>query len=126
MSTGEATAEELLAVVKKSIRADAEFAVTPKPDGVSLKNWSIFDPTALPDETKLDTIAACAAIPVLNRGMGSIVGMAIGDAVGHPLEFLDVVDEPDPNHRYDPHSLNYTGPFNKFSLKLSIKVKIQF
>ena len=76
MSTGnaESAAVELLAVVKKSIRVDAEFAVVRKPDGVSLKSWSIFDPNILKDETKLDAIAACAAIPLLDRGMGSIVG----------------------------------------------------
>ena len=34
-----------------------------------------------------------------DRALGSLVGLAIGDAVGAPLEFLDAVDERGPSSR---------------------------
>jgi ADP-ribosyl-[dinitrogen reductase] hydrolase len=46
--------------------------------------------------------------------MGAMMGMAIGDTVGAPLEFLPVDS---PNHRFNPESLSHTGALNKFRLQ---------
>eukprot|EP00966_Prymnesium_polylepis_P096407 2234211-Prymnesium_polylepis.1 len=54
----------------------------------------------------------------MDRAMGCMVGMAVGDAVGHPLEFLDVVDRPGASS-YSLKTHSYTNPFNKFGHKPS-------
>jgi ADP-ribosylglycohydrolase len=106
-----------LRTIKGGLRSATTFAVTPQPDGYSLNEWSIFDPALLSTEEKLHTIDAAKKAPLLDRAMGCIAGMAIADAVGHPLEFLDACDEAHPTHGFDLESMTYRNPFNKFRLK---------
>lgn len=54
------------------------------------------------------------------RAVGSVLGMAIADAVGAPLEFLDVTDTRHKNYhcKLQPkRAPQYGGMFNKFMLK---------
>jgi len=44
------------------------------------------------------------------------VGMAVGDSIGHPLEFLDVADPGESQSAYSLQTHSYTKPFNKFGL----------
>ena len=84
-----------------------------------------YDPWAL--------IEAAAADEGCGAAIGALVGLAIGDSVGHPLEFLPVNDEPpeedgtyvDESFLYPtpkPHpetgepSIQYHEPHNKFCL----------
>lgn len=56
----------------------------------------------------------------LDRAVGCMVGMAVADALGAPLEFLPVCNgdgERDPRHHLDLNSMEYSGPSNKFLLK---------
>jgi ADP-ribosyl-[dinitrogen reductase] hydrolase len=48
------------------------------------------------------------------RAVGAMVGMAVGDATGAPLEFLPVGKK---GSRFDPKSLKVIGEYNKFDLK---------
>jgi len=98
---------------------------------------SLEDPsvrTALVDYTMMSHIPtekgreligrAVVALPELDRAMGAVVGMAVGDAVGAPLEFLDVVDDnPDVFRgapRFSLQHMDYTGTsntMNRFMLR---------
>ena len=49
-----------------------------------------------------------------NRAVGCMVGMGIADAVGHPFEFLPVVDTPS---QYVFSLGNYTDENNAFQLE---------
>lgn len=51
--------------------------------------------------------------PYCKRAMGALVGMAVGDSVGAPLEFIPVGTK---GSRFDAKTLKLTGEFNKFSL----------
>eukprot|EP00039_Didymoeca_costata_P018642 m.334334 g.334334 ORF g.334334 m.334334 type:complete len:518 (+) comp17336_c0_seq1:30-1583(+) len=58
----------------------------------------------------------------VDRAVGAMVGMAIGDSVGHPLEFLPVVDEPKSvasdgkQHFFELSTYSYENPKNAFAL----------
>jgi len=52
----------------------------------------------------------------LNRCMGSMVGMAVGDALGHPFEFMPTVDFPG-NSRFDLASMRFLEESNAFRLQ---------
>eukprot|EP00929_Paragymnodinium_shiwhaense_P084466 TRINITY_DN45163_c0_g1_i1.p1 TRINITY_DN45163_c0_g1~~TRINITY_DN45163_c0_g1_i1.p1 ORF type:complete len:1069 (+),score=271.69 TRINITY_DN45163_c0_g1_i1:61-3207(+) len=52
--------------------------------------------------------------PACRRAMGALVGMACGDSVGCPLEFVPVGTK---GSRFDPKSLKYYGEENKFKLQ---------
>lgn len=54
----------------------------------------------------------------INRAVGSIMGMAIGDAFGAPLEFVPVSSQANPRFcLYYNGEFKYSGIFNKFTLK---------
>jgi len=52
----------------------------------------------------------------LNRAMGAMVGMAVGDALGHPLEFLPACDDVGKPY-FDFATMTFHEEFNKFNLK---------
>ncbi|KAL3903444.1 MAG: hypothetical protein SGPRY_011672 [Prymnesium sp.] len=53
---------------------------------------------------------------IADRAMGCMVGMALGDSIGHPLEFLDVSDPGQSASFYDLATHDYTCPYNRFGL----------
>jgi len=55
-------------------------------------------------------------VKVLDRVMGSMCGMAVGDALGHPFEFISVNDVPG-SSRFDLKTMTFEGEFNKFKLE---------
>ena len=61
----------------------------------------------------------CKYIKTLDRAVGSIVGMAVGDAVGAPLEFADVMNGDGIKHNFFYFSLldGYNRELNSFKLK---------
>lgn len=78
-----------------------------------------------------DLESLAASSEQLDRAMGCLVGLAVADSVGHPLEFLPVAsdsgmgsaswslaaalaDEQKPD--YGVHAPGYTQPWNKFQL----------
>eukprot|EP00756_Hemistasia_phaeocysticola_P024685 Hpha_TRINITY_DN15961_c0_g4::TRINITY_DN15961_c0_g4_i1::g.71051::m.71051 len=72
--------------------------------------WELLD--------KLTEDAGC------NAAVGALVGLVVGDAVGHPLEFVNVDGGLPPYHSGRPHlrgagagGLEYEKPYNKFKLK---------
>lgn len=53
-----------------------------------------------------------------NRAIGCMVGMAVGDSVGAPLEFLPAVDQPGmKGSAFSLADLSYSNAFNKFNLE---------
>ena len=57
-------------------------------NGTSLSNYSLF--SKIEKSQKLELIVNESAMnPQMNRAIGCMYGMAIGDSVGAPLEFLD-------------------------------------
>lgn len=61
-----------------------------------LNKYSIL--SVLSTEEKKAVVEKAATDNKLNRCMGSMVGMAVGDALGHPFEFMPTVDTPGPAH----------------------------
>jgi hypothetical protein len=53
---------------------------------------------------------------MMDRTMGSMMGMAVGDAVGAPLEFLPAVDEATDRY-FDLKTMTCQKEFNKFCLR---------
>jgi len=69
-------------------------------------------------EQKRALVAEATADPSCDRAVGCVVGMAVADAVGHPLEFLPAVDGPGVSgHRFNLADLTYTEPLNRFKLE---------
>jgi len=52
----------------------------------------------------------------MNRAMGSMCGMAIGDALGHPFEFMPAQDVPKDSY-FDLKSMAFIQESNTFGLK---------
>jgi ADP-ribosyl-[dinitrogen reductase] hydrolase len=53
---------------------------------------------------------------VLSRAMGSVCGMAVGDALGHPFEFIPATDDPGTSF-FDLETKEFNCEFNKFHLE---------
>jgi hypothetical protein len=56
----------------------------------------------------------------LDRAVGCMVGMAVADSLGAPLEFLPVCNgdgHNDPQHYFTLATMQYSNPSNKFRLK---------
>lgn len=92
-----------------------------------------------PEETEAAIQEYCSSDIVANGAVGAMVGQAIGDAIGAPLEFLDADESPFPRTAEDAklvvqqktdresffypevhpqsHSLQYFNVCNKFQLK---------
>ncbi|CAJ1447613.1 unnamed protein product [Effrenium voratum] len=59
-------------------------------------------------------IHECGSVACLDKAMGSLCGMAVGDALGHPFEYITVTDQPGTS-RFDLSTLEFHGEFNKFA-----------
>lgn len=71
----------------------------------------------IPQGEKDEIIALTASDSHLDRAVGCIVGMAVGDAVGQPLEFLPIVDTPgSSDHSFNLDDMTYTDPLDRFHL----------
>ena len=68
-----------------------ELAVTSRPSRGSLQRFSPFSDLPAPTLAELDRLALQTRLH--DRAMGSLVGLAVADALGHPLEFIDVASE---------------------------------
>lgn len=77
-----------------------------------LNKFSIFDRVASADKEELLRLAG--EDPCARRAMGAMVGMAVGDATGGPLEFIAVSQK---GSSFNMRSLTYKGEYNKFKLK---------
>jgi len=78
-----------------------------------LNGYSIFD--GVPTATKMALIKCSLGTSALERAMGSMCGMAVGDALGHPFEFMPAQDEPRES-RFDLRELKFYGESNSFRL----------
>lgn len=74
--------------------------------------WSILENVNNKDASTLLSLTSQSVRA--KRAIGSLVGMAVADATGAPLEFLPVEKK---GSRFDPKSLKVTGAYNKFCLK---------
>lgn len=80
--------------------------------GGSLALFSIFGtvPMELSNALLQELDLACVKSVIVARCLGAILGMVAGDAVGAPLEFLDVVDEPGTGvAAFDTGTFEYRG-----------------
>eukprot|EP00406_Dinophysis_acuminata_P055372 CAMPEP_0179309004 /NCGR_PEP_ID=MMETSP0797-20121207/51435_1 /TAXON_ID=47934 /ORGANISM="Dinophysis acuminata, Strain DAEP01" /LENGTH=613 /DNA_ID=CAMNT_0021018709 /DNA_START=228 /DNA_END=2066 /DNA_ORIENTATION=- len=84
-------------------------------------NLELYTPaTAVPMNVKQSLLDAACKVPQAARSMGALVGLAVADSLGAPLEFCDAVDEPAVDEaRFDLESFEYVGWHrNKFRLEL--------
>merc|ERR1719382_1178960 len=84
------------------------------PSSDDLNSYSIFH--GIPLATKLALIKCSLGTTALERAMGSMCGMAVGDALGHPFEFMPAQDEPRES-RFDLQELKFYGETNHFGLR---------
>jgi ADP-ribosyl-[dinitrogen reductase] hydrolase len=82
----------------------------------SLVEWTIFD-KEFSLNARQNLVQQAITSPVGDRSVGALVGMALGDAIGAPLEFLPASDRPDPRHHYSLETNSYQGEYNRFSLR---------
>lgn len=82
--------------------------------GQELNDYSIFG--FVPLQTKATIIEQCRKDPSLDRAMGCMVGMAIGDGMGHMFEFLPCRDTPGKQY-FDLDTMQFHGEYNRFGLK---------
>lgn len=81
---------------------------------VELNSYSILQAVLL--ESKKELVASCTADVNFDRSMGAMCGMAVGDALGHPLEFISASDQPG-SSQFSLDELEYHCEFNKFACK---------
>jgi ADP-ribosylglycohydrolase len=76
----------------------------------------------VPTARKSKVVELAREVAILDRAMGSMCGMGIGDAMGHMFEFLDAQDEPGEGPDgsfFCLKSMQFHGEiFNSFNLKL--------
>lgn len=93
---------------------DAELITIAYARADDLNGYSIL--SRFPIEQKRALVEYAARENFLSRAMGSMCGMAIGDAVGHVYEFMPAVDTPGPD-RFDLSTMSFIGGSNSFGLK---------
>lgn len=72
----------------------------------------------VPLEKKRALTEQAARIESLDRAMGSLCGMGVGDALGHPYEFLPAAQPGQPNERFfDLANLKFNKESNTFGLQ---------
>jgi len=79
-----------------------------------LNSYSMFE--KFPLEQKKEFVELAALDGGMNRAMGSMCGMAIGDALGHPFEFMPAQDVPKDSY-FDLKSMAFIQESNTFGLK---------
>lgn len=77
-----------------------------------LQRFTIFG--AIPRAVRDVFLERALVHAVGDRAAGAIVGMAVGDALGQPLEFVPAGKS---GHSFDPKTLQYTGIYNSQNLK---------
>jgi ADP-ribosyl-[dinitrogen reductase] hydrolase len=79
-----------------------------------LNQYSILE--KVPVSRKLRILEMAKQVEVLDRAMGSMCGMAVGDAMGHMFEFLPAQDEPGGSY-FALRSMKFYGEQNTFGLQ---------
>lgn len=79
-----------------------------------LQNYSIL--AQVPIEQKLRTVEIARQFERLDRAMGSMCGMAVGDGMGHMFEFLPAQDEPRGTY-FSLKNMRFYGESNTFGLQ---------
>mmetsp|Transcript_17401 Transcript_17401/g.35535 ORF Transcript_17401/g.35535 Transcript_17401/m.35535 type:complete len:537 (+) Transcript_17401:150-1760(+) len=83
------------------------------------REWAAFSICSdVPVSKRLALHSIVAENMALNRAIGAVIGMCVGDSVGAPLEFLAVTDSEgkDSHHYYSLSKNSYKGAWNKFGL----------
>uniref|UniRef100_A0A7S1B263 ADP-ribosylglycohydrolase n=1 Tax=Noctiluca scintillans TaxID=2966 RepID=A0A7S1B263_NOCSC len=96
-----------------NVRADDELIKVSRKEG-SLNSYSILQDVSV--EKKKALVEAASLLRPLDKIMGCMVGMGVGDALGHPFEFLPVVDARG-KHFFDLSTLKFHNESNTFNLK---------
>jgi|Transcript_55995 ADP-ribosylglycohydrolase len=78
--------------------------------GADLNSFSIFSDVPAADRAEFLKIAM--EHPECSRAIGSMVGMAVCDSVGHAFEFLPVGEQ---GSRFDQETLEVTGDYNEIN-----------
>jgi len=76
------------------------------------QQFSIFH--SIPQVDRDLFISMALADAIVDRAVGAMVGMAVADALGAPLEFVPVCQD---GHSFDPVTLQYSGIHNSHNLK---------
>ena len=114
-----------LAALEDEVRAKLhwrELVIGEGMDGKSLQRHTPFEACTLSaEERQALCVSLASSDTAMDRGMGCMVGMAVGDSVGAPLEFLDAADPGAcrvgaPASSYSLRTNSYVEPFNKFQL----------
>ena len=114
-----------LTALEEEIRAKLhwrELVIGEGMDGKSLQRHTPFEACTLSaEERQALCVSLASSDTAMDRGMGCMVGMAVGDSVGAPLEFLDAADPGAcrvgaPASSYSLRTNSYVEPFNKFQL----------
>jgi len=84
------------------------------PEEANLDQYSILGQVDVASKASLVQWAKSSVM--LDRAMGSMCGMAIADATGHPFEFLDCQDTPG-STRFDRSTFKFHNESNAFGLK---------
>jgi len=73
----------------------------------------------VPMESKVELVANASRVNALNRAMGSMCGMAIGDSLGHNFEFQPAQDWPPSSSapHFDLKTMRFHGESNAFYLR---------
>mmetsp|Transcript_44654 Transcript_44654/g.126312 ORF Transcript_44654/g.126312 Transcript_44654/m.126312 type:complete len:608 (-) Transcript_44654:233-2056(-) len=79
----------------------------------------LYSPFAgIPTELKTKLVEAACQVPEAARSMGAMMGMAVGDALGAPFEFLEVVDTVDhAGSHFDLDRFIPCGAYNRFQMR---------
>ena len=80
-----------------------------------LQHFTPFPPS--PTEQRLSLLVKLATVDAtMDRAIGSMVGLAVGDSVGAPLEFIDAVESGTGASKVDIGTLTYRNACNRFGL----------
>ena len=87
-----------------------------KPFRGDLQHFTPFPPFST--ELRVAMLAKLATLDEpMDRAIGSMVGLAVGDSVGAPLEFIGAVDSGTGASRVDIATLTYQNACNRFDLR---------
>lgn len=99
-----------------SVASDRKRVCLQKSQDEDLNSFSILEDVPLQRKAMLVQAAAADPSGRFNRAMGSMVGMAVGDALGHPFEFQPAQDTAT-RIRFDLPTMTFYGESNSFRLQ---------